>query len=39
VVTRVSRSGAGPADINTLVPNVARIYDYILGNVSGTIRA
>jgi hypothetical protein len=27
----VSGSGAGPADINTSVPNVARIYDYILG--------
>ncbi|HEV2255495.1 MAG TPA: SAM-dependent methyltransferase [Streptosporangiaceae bacterium] len=31
MVTRVGGSGAGPAGINTSVPNVARIYDYILG--------
>jgi len=30
-VTRLSGSGAGPAGIDTSVPNVARIYDYILG--------
>jgi hypothetical protein len=27
----LSGSGAGPADIDTSVPNVARIYDYMLG--------
>jgi len=31
VVTRLGGSGAGPAGIDTSVPNVARIYDYILG--------
>ena len=31
MVTRSSGSGAGPAGIDTSVPNVARIYDYILG--------
>jgi len=31
VVARLGGSGAGPAGIDTSVPNVARIYDYILG--------
>jgi S-adenosyl methyltransferase len=31
MATRLSGSGAGPAGIDTSVPNVARIYDYILG--------
>jgi hypothetical protein len=31
VVTRLSGNGAGTAGIDTSVPNVARIYDYILG--------
>jgi S-adenosyl methyltransferase len=31
VVTLLSESGVGKAGINTSVPNVARIYDYILG--------
>ena len=31
MVTRLGGSGAGPASIDTSVPNVARIYDYILG--------
>jgi len=31
VVTRLSGNGTGAAGINTSVPNVARIYDYILG--------
>ena len=31
MVARLGGSGAGPAGIDTSVPNVARIYDYILG--------
>jgi len=31
VVARLGGSGAGPAGIDTSVPNVARIYEYILG--------
>jgi S-adenosyl methyltransferase len=31
VVTRLSGNGTGAAGIDTSVPNVARIYDYILG--------
>jgi hypothetical protein len=41
-VTRLSESGARPAGIDTSVPNVARIYDYVLGgkdNISQVVPA